>query len=134
MKMRRLLVIVVFLFATANARNYASPIRETTVLTPDAPALSKTTGATPIGWPIVENDLASIPGGEYIWTSDPISPGTPDLAGSLFSPTASALITEAPEPASLYLFGIALCVSLWLLTRMIRDDQASQEPLTEDES
>ncbi len=99
------------------------------------------TDTTPMGWPIVENyapaSSALPPSAGYVPASVPMSlgaAGTPGFPGPLFSTITPALITEVPEPASLYFFALTFCVSLWLLTRMMRDDEAPEPEVREDEN
>jgi hypothetical protein len=76
-----------------------------------------------------EGDPSSIPTGlGYIPTTGPSSSGTPTgpIWPPVFISSPPPVISEVPEPASLYLFGFAFCVSSWCLTRMMRPDKTSQ--------
>ena len=84
----------------------------------------------------------SLPPPENFQPGFPVSPGFPTPATPRFSsppvpryaPAPPILITaEVPEPGSLLLFGIALCVSGWLLGRMARANRQSQIPSKEGE-
>ncbi len=105
-------------------------------LAPYVPAPSQPASAALMEWPIVENYLPTVAtGGEYLSAPGAIALstlGAPGFPGPL-SFTARPLISEAPEPASLYLFGVTFFVSLWFLTRMMRDNDRSEEDLREDE-
>lgn len=65
------------------------------------------------------------------------APTTPTSAltppGPHYVPRPPAVIAEVPEPGSLVLFGVALCVSGWLLGRMARANRRSEPHLKEGE-
>lgn len=61
----------------------------------------------------------------------PVSKPIPTLEAL---PTTITKITEVPEPgsSSIYLFLVTFAVSLWLITRWMRDDTKSEDHATED--
>jgi hypothetical protein len=71
----------------------------------------------------------------YPLAAPPIMPGrvpTPILTLDA-PPLAITTTTEVPEPgSSIYLFLIAFAISLWLITRWMREDTGSEEHATED--
>lgn len=69
----------------------------------------------------------------YVPTSGPGPNMTfPPTAGPTdrLTPPAPTVIAEVPEPASLYVLGLALCASLWLLTRMMREKERLRDSST----
>lgn len=70
------------------------------------------------------------------WSPIGIYPSaTPVLTGFIPGGNAPTITTggppvtaDVPEPASLYLFGLSLCISLWFLIRMMRGSSADHEP------
>jgi hypothetical protein len=94
----------------------------------------------PRGFPTLPFDLArlapTVPVGTPLpqpvaqgWSPIGIYPAAiPTLTGFLPGPNSTPIITggvppvvaDVPEPASLYLFGLAFCLSLWFLMRMMR--------------
>lgn len=75
---------------------------------------------------------------ETIATGYILSPGSLPSATlaepEVLVPEMPAAVSEASEPASLYLFATTLCISLWFLIRMLRPLPASQHSPTEDEN
>jgi len=90
-------------------------------LAPDIPDLSFL--ARPADLPSVSIKPGYIPVFSQSFSDEPASPIWSPLI--LFSPPR--VVSEVPEPASLYLFGFALCVSSWCLTRMMRPVEPSHE-------
>ena len=64
------------------------------------------------------------------------SSGTPEWATwpLAFVSSPPPIVSEVPEPASLYLFGFAFCVSSWCLSRMMRSGEASPQQSFEQEN
>ncbi len=92
-------------------------------LAPYVPVTSIMPGNGAENWPpinVVPPPTPITPGYPFV----PVTPLTP------VPPPPPALIAEVPEPASIYLFVAAFAVSLWLITRWMRDDADA----TEDES
>jgi hypothetical protein len=105
------------------------PFETPALAAPYIPALAQTIIEEPQAFSGVEKDPAIIPSGlEYVAVAGPNSSGVPGWAiwPATFVSSPS-LISEAPEPPSLYLFGFAFCVSSWCLTRMMRSAETSQE-------
>lgn len=86
----------------------------------------------------------SWPAGEGAQSTSPVSPGSfpvgspphPENAVtpiSSFTPLPPPVQAEVPEPASLLLFGVALCVSGWLLGRMARANRQIENRAKEGE-
>jgi len=66
--------------------------------------------------------------------STPLIPSTPSIPiGPIGPAPPPPVIADVPEPASLYLFVAAFAVSLWFITRWMRDHEQSSES-KEDES
>jgi hypothetical protein len=63
----------------------------------------------------------------------PASQNVPPSVLTLDSPPP-VITAEVPEPASIYLFLVTFAVSLWLITRWMRDDAALDRSSTEDEN
>jgi hypothetical protein len=103
---------------------------------PYLPPFIQSVAEAPPSFSASEGDPAGIPIGlGYIPSVGPSSPGTPvgPIWPPVFISTPPPVISEVPEPASLYLFGVAFCVSSWCLTRMVRSDKTSQaDCLTEE--
>jgi len=99
------------------AQNFPALPFEMPTLAPYLPPLVQNVTPAPISVPMMP-----IGGGGYAPPVGvvPNSPGT--QPAGVPPPTP---IAEVPEPASLYLFGAALGVSLWLLTRMIGRNQSA---------
>ncbi len=87
---------------------FASP-----TLAPVLPAITAVEG-----WPQLPNYPPIIPIPAAYVRTPTHTPRTPG-SGPVITPLAP-VISHVPEPASLYLFGIALCASLWLITRTLR--------------
>jgi PEP-CTERM motif len=72
----------------------------------------------------------------------PVSPGfpspglpqsTPAPPSPHYTPPSPPVGAEVPEPASLALFGVALCISGWLLVRMVRANRRAEPEAKEGE-
>ena len=87
---------------------------ELPILAPYLPPLAQNVTPTPIAAPMIPIGGG---GGGYVPSTGntPTTPGSPPIV--IAAPPAP--IAEVPEPSSLYLFGAAVAVSLWFITRMI---------------
>ena len=99
------------------------------------PVLPGTMIAPAESWPPLQTVVPIIPiTGGYIptpaKTPTPGSPGSPPVIPPLTPP----IISHVPEPASIYLFGVTMCLSLWFLTRRMRRSQDSNRPSQDDET
>lgn len=101
-------------------------------LTPYVPPTSPTAPPIVAAWPPIGIPLPIIPVvGGYLPPRPPSSPKP--VPPSPLAPTAPPpVIAEVPEPASLYLFAFTLLVSLWFLTRMMRQNAKSQQSANQD--
>jgi hypothetical protein len=94
---------------------------------PYVPPTPEMPGNTAENWPPIEVTSPPLP----------IIPGYPILPGSpppVFSPQPPPVVAEVPEPSSIYLFIAASAVSLWLMTRWIREDRNANDQITGDEN
>ena len=110
---------------------------ETLALAPFIPAFHQSITEHPQAFSGVERDPAIIPSGlEYIPAAGPNFPAAHELAiwPAAFTSSSPPVVSEVPEPASLYLFGFAFCVSSWCLTRMMRSGEAAQQQCFEQEN
>jgi hypothetical protein len=110
------------------AEGTPGPTFEISRLAPYVPPAPPLPG--PVGnWPpinITPPPAPIIPGHPFI----PVPPNFPPITTQ--PPPRS--ISSVPEPASIYLFVAALAVSLWLMSRWMRDDRDSAPPTKEDEN
>jgi hypothetical protein len=103
---------------------------EMPTLAPYVPAFAENIIQAPPKLSATESDPPIVPGGLGYIPAATLSvsgaPESPTLASVLVSSPPS-FVSEVPEPASLYLFGFASCVSSWCLIRMMRPGAASQD-------
>ena len=62
----------------------------------------------------------------------PLIPSTPATPIPPGIPPPPPITAEVPEPSSLYLFLVAFALSLWVLTRLLRDDSQPAKDAKED--
>lgn len=103
-------------------------------LAPYLPTGTEATLRMPEDWPEsdIPSPIAAIAPGFPTPGSPVLQAPVPPVIRSI-PPTAPVLKAEVPEPGSLLLFGIVLCLSGWLLGRMARASRKADAGAKEDE-
>ncbi len=115
------------------AQNFPVLPFEMPTLAPYLPATGNNAGGPPAVWAPIGPFLPIVPiTGGYVPPGQ--IPPTIPIAPLIEPPGSPPIVAEVPEPASLYLFGITLAVSLWLLTRMMRNRRPREDDVTEGEN